>query len=191
VGCGIVFKLSPPAKKGHAWSYEVLHRFNDGLPQQAIGDGENPAAGVILDSQGTVYGTTLRAAQGEGTVFTLTPPTKLGAPWRETLLHLFGDSHNDGWNPLGLILGKNGDIYGPASRLGANGAGAIFRLRPARNGRPLVYTVLYNFMPPPDGVGPVGTLIFDSSANLYGVTQQGGTGPCQQGACGTVFELTP
>jgi uncharacterized repeat protein (TIGR03803 family) len=43
-----------------------------------------------------------------------------------------------------------------------------------------------------DGDGPTGNLIFDSSGNLYGTTNFGGTGcPGIPGGCGTVFELSP
>ena len=47
----------------------------------------------------------------------------------------------------------------------------------------------------PEGVNPV-SLVKDSAGNLYGATQDGGTGPCgnslgQQIGCGAVFELTP
>jgi uncharacterized repeat protein (TIGR03803 family) len=50
--------------------------------------------------------------------------------------------------------------------------------------------VLYAFHGSPDGQGPGGGLIFDSKGNLYGTTEDGGTGPCTAG-CGTVFELSP
>ncbi len=46
-------------------------------------------------------------------------------------------------------------------------------------------------MPPPDGIEPVGSLSLNAMGNLYGTTQLGGTGPCQQGGCGTVFQFTP
>jgi len=62
VGCGTVFKLSPPAKTRHAWGYEVLHRFNNGVGE----GGENPAAGVVLDTKGTIYGTTLAGGADRG-----------------------------------------------------------------------------------------------------------------------------
>jgi uncharacterized repeat protein (TIGR03803 family) len=190
VGCGTVFRLSPPVKKGHPWGYEVLYRFNN-APQQARGDGENPAAGLVFDRKGTLYGTTLRGSLAEGTVFTLTPPKKRGEPWDEILLHFFGISHDDGRNPVGLVLDRKGNLYGPAIIGGAHGNGEIFRLRPAKAGKPLVYTMLYSFMPQPDAFEPMGYLTFDRSDNLYGVTQYGGTGPCQPAGCGAVFEFTP
>jgi uncharacterized repeat protein (TIGR03803 family) len=45
--------------------------------------------------------------------------------------------------------------------------------------------VLYEFQGPPDGYNPSGSMIFDASGNLYGTTENGGTG-----RGGTVFELT-
>jgi uncharacterized repeat protein (TIGR03803 family) len=49
------------------------------------------------------------------------------------------------------------------------------------------YKVLWSFgSGPNDGGGPVGSLIFDHSGNLYGTTEGGGTN-----MNGTVFELSP
>jgi uncharacterized repeat protein (TIGR03803 family) len=191
VGCGTVFKLSPPAKQRHAWKYQVLHRFNEAA-LQGHSDGENPAAGVILDQKGTLYGTTARGGGevGEGTAFVLAPQVESDRPWKETILHVF--SGLDGWNPLGLILDARGNLYGGASIEGAYGDGTIFRLKPPiKPGRPWVFTILYSFMGSPDGIFPAGSLILDNSHNLFGVTQQGGSESCQQGGCGTVFEFTP
>jgi uncharacterized repeat protein (TIGR03803 family) len=50
---------------------------------------------------------------------------------------------------------------------------------------------LHNFMgAPSDGSNPYGALIFDSAGNLYGTTEEGGTGACGRG-CGTVYKLSP
>jgi hypothetical protein len=43
----------------------------------------------------------------------------------------------------------------------------------------------------PDGANPTGTLLMDSSGNLFGTTSSGGTGNGPDGPAGTVFELTP
>jgi hypothetical protein len=190
VGCGTVFKLSPPAKKGLAWGYEVLYRFNDGGPQQAQGDGENPAAGVVLGEEGVIYGTTERGVTADGTIFVLTPSKNQSERWRETILHFFANG-NDGAFPTGLVVDGKGDLYGPTPASGSYGAGEIFRLKPPKKGMRLWnYTTLYNFRGSPDGDEPTGYLTLNGN-NLYGVTSVGGTGPCQQGGCGTVFEFTP
>jgi hypothetical protein len=67
-----------------------------------------------------------------------------------------------------------------------------------RNAKPQVQngpeTVLYTFQGGNDGGFPIGNLVFDSSGNLYGVTQFGGGGSCSTNGntgCGTVFELSP
>lgn len=46
-GCGTVFELTPPAQQGGSWTKTILHNF----PAYA-GDGRNPSAEVIFDSQG-------------------------------------------------------------------------------------------------------------------------------------------
>jgi uncharacterized repeat protein (TIGR03803 family) len=64
-GCGVVFKLTPAAKG--KWKYSVVHNFNDS-------DGAIPAAAVIFDKQGNLYGTTeLGGSGGWGVVFEITP----------------------------------------------------------------------------------------------------------------------
>jgi uncharacterized repeat protein (TIGR03803 family) len=59
--CGTVFSITPGGKE------KVLHSFGDGT------DGVDPRAGLI-DVKGTLYGTTqYGGANGDGTVFALTP----------------------------------------------------------------------------------------------------------------------
>jgi uncharacterized repeat protein (TIGR03803 family) len=63
--CGVVYKLEPQA--GGKWKYTVLHSF-------AGYDGAQPAANVILDSKGNLYGTTITGgAGGAGVAFELIP----------------------------------------------------------------------------------------------------------------------
>jgi uncharacterized repeat protein (TIGR03803 family) len=64
-GCGVVFKLTHGS--GGKWTYSVVHRFNGN-------DGAYPAAALILDKKGNLYGTTtLGGAGGYGVVFEITP----------------------------------------------------------------------------------------------------------------------
>ena len=53
------------------------------------------------------------------------------------------------------------------------------------------YSVIYSFNSPTTGINPVGTMAVDSSGNLYGTTENGGTGNCSvNNPCGVLFELT-
>src|SRR5271156_6066332 len=63
---GTVFELM--RKAGGRWTERVLHSFKSG------GDGSRPAANLIFDASGNLYGTTYAGGvHASGTVFELTP----------------------------------------------------------------------------------------------------------------------
>jgi hypothetical protein len=65
VGCGVVFKLALNPKGG--WSETALHRFLDH-------PGANPGAGLIFDTAGNLYGTTVGDSHTTfGSVFEIAP----------------------------------------------------------------------------------------------------------------------
>jgi uncharacterized repeat protein (TIGR03803 family) len=179
---GTVFELTPTA--GGGWTETVLHSFNNNGA-----DGFHPADGVIFDTAGNLYGTTLDdgyfgCPRGTycGTVFELTP--KAGGGWTEQVLHRFNGT--DGDIPSGLIFDAVGNLYGPTADGGDYGGGTVFELTPTADGG-WTETVLHSFGNSGTGaVVPVGDLIFDAAGNLYGTSEGGGT----YGG-GTVFELTP
>ncbi len=187
--CGTLFELSPPKKKGGAWTEKVLHRFAGGT------DGASPNGGLVLDSKGAIYGTThygggsstcnTNDSAGCGTAFRLNQPTTKGGTWRETILHRFKDG-NDGAGPNGgLIFDAKGALYGTAGGGGAgNGFGVAFRL--ADEGGRWTETVLYNFQGGKDGRDPSGPIAFDASGNIYGTTNAEGLY-----FGGTFFQLKP
>lgn len=190
-GCGTVFRLTPPADGGN-WTETVLYRFapfND-----------YPMAGLILDSQGNLYGTTAGDQSASfGTAFELSPPVQ-GGGWTETTLYSFGTSRNDGITPYaGLIFDKRGNLYGTTNQGGARGAacpvgcGTAFELSPSGKGA-WTEKVLYAFVNDADGAYPYAGLLADGAGNLYGTTFYGGTqgGNCEGiGGCGIVFLLRP
>lgn len=135
---GIVFELVPPAVAGEMWTQNVLYSF-DGVQ----GDGSYPLASVIFDKAGNLYGTTWVGGSGAtspncdyigcGTVFELSPPALQGGDWTETVLHSFGppQSTTDGSEPQsGLMLGKNGVLFGVTPYGGRGSSGVVFGVVP-------------------------------------------------------------
>jgi uncharacterized repeat protein (TIGR03803 family) len=164
----------------------VLYSFK-GSPE----DGNFPAAGLIADAQGALYGTTVLGGShyAYGTVFKLTPPAKGQTGWTESVLHSFGGSPSDGAAPYaGLIFDAQGALYGTTYGGGSVGGGTVFKLTPPAMGQSgWKEIVLRSFGgSPSDGAGPKAGLIFDAQGALYGTTQYGGSG-----SEGTVFKLMP
>lgn len=158
-GCGTVFKVT----RGGAET--VFYTFQGGS------DGEEPLAGLIVDSSGNFYGTTLlggdtsACSQGCGTVF------KISSSGVETILYGF-HAGSDGASPEGpLTIDKSGNLYGTTYFGGGThcGCGTIFKLAP--NG---TETVLYSFYPN-HGEYPAAGLLKGAHGNLYGTTTAGGT----------------
>ncbi len=172
-GCGTVFKIASDGTE------TVLYSFT-GTP-----DGSDAVGGMVLDTQGNLYGTTWGGgAYRSGTVFKLTPGGT------ETVLYSFAGGA-DGLAPSGdLVLDAQGNLYGTTFYGGGNGCwesygcGTVFKLTP--NG---AETVLYRFIGYPGGSQPNGGLVFDSQGNLYGTTNLNWYGG--ESGYGTVFKLTP
>src|ERR1039458_557267 len=155
VGWGVVFKLD---KSGHE---TVLYSFTGGA------DGGEPAAGVIRDSAGNLYGTATYSSAGTGVVY------KLDSTGHETVLFTFtgtlsGGDGNVPW--AGVIRDSAGNLYGTTLLSGTAGQGVVYKLDTTGH-----ETVLYSFTGGADGGNPSAGVIRDSAGNLYGTTQRGGT----------------
>jgi uncharacterized repeat protein (TIGR03803 family) len=185
---GEELKHVPPA----APTFMVLHSFA-GSPT----DGAIPGAGLIQDTAGNLYGSTVyggaesSACWSElecGVVFRLSPT---GA---ETVLYRFSGGA-DGGNPGSLIRDAAGNLYGTAYAGGAKSStcqfgtcGVVFKLSLSGT-----ETVLYSFTGGADGGNPGGdALVRDAAGNLYGTASGGGaSNACFGGPCGVVFKLSP
>jgi len=187
---GMVYELSPGANG--TWRETTLYSFPGGP------GGVAPSGGLIVDNAGNLCGTTQyggkgtigsRWRSGYGVVFELRPG-KNGA-WTARTLYEFEGYPGDGAQPVAsLVLDSAGNLYGTTT-IGGNGCGigigcgAVFELTP-ENGA-WRETLLHSFQGgAQDGAGPLSSLVFDKSGNLYGTTQSGGSG-----YAGTVFELSP
>jgi uncharacterized repeat protein (TIGR03803 family) len=181
--------MPPVGGTGH-WTEEVLHRFHLGDD-----DGAQPAAGVILDESGNLFGTTYGGPEnGSGTVFELAKPVGQSRVWKETLLYRFMGAQ-EGANPAAaLIFGSDGSLLGTtAVATNQDDQGTVFRLEPPTgHGKTWTLKVGYTFLGPPDGAYPASPLVRGKAGAHYGTTQLGGTGQnCGAGNCGTVFEVKP
>lgn len=161
----------------------VLHNFNF-----TSNDGNHPYAGLISDTAGNLYGTTLSGgAAGLGSVFELIP--NANGTWTEKVLYNF--SHDSGFNPMArLILDPAGNLYGTTFSGGAHDGGTAFELTPNAGGSWTEKVLRSFFVDGKGGTGPAAGLIFDAAGNLYGTTFSGGAAGGAAGL-GTVFELMP
>jgi uncharacterized repeat protein (TIGR03803 family) len=184
-GYGTAYELSPAA--GGTWTEKLLHTFNINSV-----DGANPIAGVILDSQGNLFGTTFHGGSfGNGlelgTVYELSPSPS--GPWTEQILHSFtgGLTNGDGDYPIGgLVFDAAGNLYGTTSGGGVPAVGTVFELTRSASG--WNEKVIYTFSNiASDGSVPYDTPIFDAAGNLYGTTSSGGSNSF--GLDGTIFKL--
>jgi len=196
-GVGTVFKLS---YKGSGWIFTPLYAF------EGVSDGASPSTGVVIASNGSLYGTTEyggiqscdRIYGGCGTIYSLGPAAhfspNLFAPWTETVLYRFVGG-SSGKFPSGVVLDQSGDIFGTAAQGGAAGCppigscGTVFELTHSVGGG-WTGSTIYTFTGGNDGGTPAG-LIFDRDGNLYGTAGSGGYtgGNCRAQGCGVVYEL--
>jgi uncharacterized repeat protein (TIGR03803 family) len=180
-GCGVVFQLSA---QGGGWTESVLHSFRG-----RNNDGENPFAGLVMDSAGSLYGTTFSGGSVfGGTIFRLTPNQ---GSWKESVLYNFRGGR-DGANPYaGLVFDHAGALYGTTVNGGISSVGTVFQLAPASGGK-WKESVLHSFAPGgTDGFYPFDGVILDAAGNAYGTTQFGGALKRGLKGTGTVFKLAP
>ena len=168
---GAVYKLSP---SGSGWQESTIHSFTF-----QGNDGSFPQSGLIFDSSGNLFGTTMHDANGGGTVFEL----ERSGGWSYNFA--YGLSGGIDLGPYDkLTLDAEGNLYGTTYADGAYGYGSVFKL--THSGSGWTYTTLHNFTGGSDGANPICQLVFDSSGNLFGTTINGGADKK-----GVVFEITP
>ena len=176
---GTVFEVKP--KQGGGWTETVLHHFNNNGV-----DGIFPEAGLLFDSRGNLFGTTLTGGtHGKGTFYELLPQP--GGGWMEIVQHSFSNNGLDGISPLSsLLLDSAGNIYGTTSAGGTNGFGTVFQFVQGTINAWTEY-VLYSFnFNGADGIFPQAALIRGGDGNFYGTAFDGGAK-----SAGAVFELAP
>ena len=181
-GKGTVFKLDTSTD-----TETVLFNFCRGnVSPRRCPFGSFPLTGVILDTQGNIYGITSFGGIGNhGVVF------KLSIAGKYTVLHRFGDEADGACVPVvgacgDLVRDKEGNLYGTtAYSESVSVLGTVFKI--SSTGKE---TILHSFTGP-DGSNPYAGLIQDGKGNFYGTTSEGGDLNCNPPyGCGTVYKLT-
>lgn len=181
---GTVFKLTAKGGIGGGYGITYLYQFSSNSGGSNW-DGAGPDSHLIMDSTGTLFGTTsVGGANGGGTVFKLTP--QAGGSYAFANLHNFGapTGYND--TSGGLVMDSSGNLYGLKAGGGTYGAGDLYALNRQGDGT-YAYASLYSFplIQAVDPQWPFGTLALDGSGNLFGTTWRGGPT-----SSGTVFKYT-
>jgi uncharacterized repeat protein (TIGR03803 family) len=173
-GCGTVFKLNNGGKP--IWQYNF-----DGH------DGYGPVAGLLRDSSGNLFGTTVYGgtinnecgADGCGVVF------KLGSTGeKENVAYKFPGVPYGMFPESLLVEDKQGNLYG-TTYTGGVGFGIAFKVSPGGK-----LKNLHTFGGGTDGCEPYPGVILDEEGNVYGVASAGGSGEHCDGGYGLVFEIT-
>jgi hypothetical protein len=183
-GCGTVFGLKRPTKKGESWTERLIHVFKDGA------DGTQPNTGVLLGTDDSLYGGAGGGAGSGGIIFRFAAATD--GRWTETVLHTF-NTVTYGYGPSVTLFDSCGDLCGTTFAFPDSHSGSVFCLkRPSETHKAWTLTYLYKFTGYPNGIGPTAYLTRDSMGYLYGTTEKGGTGKgCGSYGCGMAFELKP
>ena len=168
-GNGTVFRLTPDGTE------TVLYAFKGGT------DGKNPMAGVAVDANGNLYGTTYYGGNPScgpcGIIFKVTPQGT------ESVLHTFSGSSDGAYSVASVTLDSAGNLYGTTTYGGSHGMGVVFELAADST-----YKVVYSFTNGADGANPNNTLLLDSQGNLFGTTVPLGK---SQVPFGTLYKFVP
>jgi len=182
-GCGTVFQFTPPAKSGEAGTVTIMHSFK-------VTDGNSPVAGLVMGTDGYLYGTTMQGgAKNEGTMFKISPTS----PYPLTSLYSFCSKANcaDGSFPhASLVQYTNGNFYGTTASGGINGVGTIFTYTPGKNGSVGTVATVHSF-DDTEGEFPYAGLVLSTNGIFYGTTESGGLNNGQLNGQGTIFEFDP
>jgi len=162
-GSGSAFKITT------AGVLSLLYSFS-------LHTGYNPYGRTVQGPDGRFYGTTVYGGYYDnGTIY------KTDANGSMTILHHFNNAQPlyEGSGPIaGLIVGKDGNLYGSTRAGGVYGNGTIFKVTTAG-----VFTVVYDLRAS-QGYNIVAPLLQGKDGNFYGACSSGGAN-----GRGTVFKL--
>jgi uncharacterized repeat protein (TIGR03803 family) len=156
IGSGTVFALTRSGKETDVYSFCSVSECVDGA---------SPLGSVIGHADALFGTTTGGGALGQGAIYAIS-----GINTENVIYSFQGGA--DGYAPLaGLTADRSGNLYGTTYLGGKFGVGTVFRVTTKSK-----KTTLHSFGSGNDGAEPSagGSLILDSSGNLYGTTEYGG-----------------
>ncbi len=144
--------------------------------------GASPAAGLITDAAGDLFGVASSGGSGsDGTVFEI---AKTASGYAATPTTLVNFNSATGNLPEGeLVADAAGDLFGTTTGI-LGGSGTVFEIVKTATGYQSTPITLVSFTGP-NGATPEAGLIIDSKGDLFGTTEEGGAS-----GDGTVFEIT-
>lgn len=146
----------------------ILYSFTGGGGVAGSLDGARPNGSLVQGGDGSLYGTTSSGGASIGVCSTIGCGTvfKITLSGQEMVLHSFGVTAGDGSAPVvGLILGSDGNFYGPTPYRTPSISGSLYQISAAG-----AESVIYSF-PLVDGVDDFPMLsgvIQGSDGLLYG-----------------------
>jgi uncharacterized repeat protein (TIGR03803 family) len=128
-------------------------------------NGQAPQAGVTFDTAGNLFGTTaIGGTSGNGTVFEI-------ASGSTTLKAIFSFTGNQGsGSESAVAVDNSGNLFGTLLDDGTFSKGAIYEIASGSS----TVTPIADFNGT-NGASPQGDVVMDSSGNLFGTTEAGGT----------------
>ena len=175
-----------------AWKYKVIHSF---CQKPGCVDGFLPAAHLLLDGAGHIFGTSSGGGkEGGGAIFEL---SRDGENWTyRTLYRVRGFD----LTITPLIIDTSGNLYGTTFQGGKYFSGSAYEVVRPQDGGRWKQKTLYSFCPtspcadgqyPEDGLAYAGQAtgaLYDGVSPLYGGTQAGGS--MQDSGAGVIYQLS-
>ena len=118
----------PPAAGSTAWILDYIgDAYDAGSESVTIG----PTGAIYFTTPIRGTSTACGVSDGCGTLNELLPPISPGGTWTPVVLHNFTGQHGDGYQPNGgLVVTKDGSVYGTTYYGGDNFFGTVFRYTP-------------------------------------------------------------
>ena len=116
-GNGVIYKLTPPAKKGAAWSFVKIHELTSA-------DGTSGPYGLVTIKNGTLYGAT---HSGYGAIYRLRLSSRAFS-----VIYAFNGGA-DGAYPTSVTFDPNNVLVGATSGAGNSNKGTVYQLRQKDN----------------------------------------------------------